>query len=808
MPKDQVVLEFFVTCGQGLSSLVADELKDIGIKKPRTLLNGVAFFGTMEDAYRACLWLRTASRVLLVIARVKASDSQSLYESIKGITWEEHLLPSASFVVNAHGKNENLKNSQFIAVRVKDAIVDRFSDVLDRRPDVRRDRPDVVININLRNDRATVAIDLSGEPLHRRGYRQASRSVTASLRETLAAALVLCNGWTNEAGFAHQSFLIDPFCGSGTVAIEAALVLADRAPGLLRDYWGFTGWKQFDPAKWQYILDEADERAEKQNEALSLLTIKPILASDIDGEVLKVAEQSAKKAGVLQLIEFKQQDIMGFSVPRLYSKKQAHLATNPPYGQRMLTEAQLPALFSALAKIMSANQDKIIASVISSSDSVEAYLSPLFSDLSLKRLETMNGPLPATIFTWQAYKQNGLAVNKDNEDVVEQTIDETDKLEKKQRLAKVQVSAEAYRKRLQKVLQQKSKWAKQANVSCFRLYDSDLPDFNIAIDLYQGASKTADEGQQWLHIAEYRPPLHIDPQLADTRLVEAINIASEVVNVSPTNIFLKRRERAKGGLQYQQYASANNQSAIHLIEEGGLIFEVDFASHLDTGIFLDHRLTRELLREKAHQRDCLNLFSYTGSASVYMQDGNAKSVTSVDLSKTYLDWSKRNMMHNNYMEKNPRKGNPGKHRLFFEEADVLAWTSAKRKERPLGDSQKRGGTPKPANRLEQNPQAETVMPNRYGLIFVDVPTFSNSSKMKGRSWDVQRDHVELLIDVSRLLVRNGEAVFSTNLRSFKPDTEALAKAKVQLEDISETTIPPDFSRNLKVHKCYLLRREA
>jgi 23S rRNA (guanine2445-N2)-methyltransferase / 23S rRNA (guanine2069-N7)-methyltransferase len=311
----------------------------------------------------------------------------------------------------------------------------------------------------------------------------------------------------------------------------------------------------------------------------------------------------------------------------------------------------------------------------------------------------------------------------------------------------------------------RGKWARRAGVSCYRVYDADLPDYAVAIDQYQGAAGTPDEGQRWLHIAEYAPPAEIDEQKAAKRLAAVLLAAPEVLEVPTANVFLKQRQRSKGGEQYTSDRTARPMP--HLIEENGLIFEVDFSSRLDTGIFLDHRMTRLLLKQHARGADCLNLFAYTGTASVYLAAGKARSVTTVDLSHTYLDWARRNMKHNRFTGSAYR----------FEQADVSAWVR------------------------EHRHDAE-----KYGLIFVDPPTFSNSARMGHRIWEVQHDHAELLIALSRMLTPNGTIVFSCNLRGFKPDIATLTKARVAIEDITTRTIPPDFERNSKIHHCYLITR--
>ena len=272
-----------------------------------------------------------------------------------------------------------------------------------------------------------------------------------------------------------------------------------------------------------------------------------------------------------------------------------------------------------------------------------------------------------------------------------------------------------------------------------------------------------------MHIAEYAPPKNIDVAKSARRLASCMAVVPAVLEVDPDMVFAKRRVRAKGGSQYAgEEGRAPEAHGKIVTSEGGLLFELDLAPYLDMGLFLDHRITRGLVRKLSADRRFLNLFAYTGTASVYAAAGGAFETTTVDLSNTYLQWAQRNMELNGFTGE--------KHK--FVRADVLSWVSEMRHSK-----------------------------NRWDLIFVDPPTFSNSAKMGKRSWDVQRDHAELLIDVSRLLTRKGAAVFSCNLRNFELDRAVLEKAGVEVSDITAKTIPEDFSRNSKVHHCYILRRK-
>lgn len=322
--------------------------------------------------------------------------------------------------------------------------------------------------------------------------------------------------------------------------------------------------------------------------------------------------------------------------------------------------------------------------------------------------------------------------------------------------------ADQFAARLRKVAKDRRKWARDNDISCYRVYDADLPDFAVAIDRYDGVWKS--EGESCLVIAEYQAPKSIDAAKAAARLDDAVEIASATLGIPRERVFLKTRRREKGG---GQYTDQQKEGHVLYTQESGNVFECDLGSYLDTGIFLDHRVTREMVGSMAEGKSFLNLFSYTGTCTVHAAVGGAKSTLTVDLSQTYLSWAHRNMELNGC--DGPEHG--------FVRADVLQWI----------EREARGW-------------------RRFDLIFVDPPTFSNSKAMGKNTWSVQRDHVKLLTNVVRLLERDGVAVFSCNLRNFKPDVEALAEAGVAIEDITPQTIPHDFERNAKIHCCYLVRK--
>ena len=300
------LIQFFATAAKGLEPLVAEELRALGARDVKESRGGASFAGTRADAYRACLWLRTANRVLLPITRFPSPDADALYTGVKCLPWEEDLTPDGSLAVDFTGTSPAITNTQFGAQKVKDAIVDRFRERSGRRPSVDRMRPDVLINVHLHRELATVSIDLSGDSLHMRGYRK--ESVAAPLKENLAAALLLKCGWPRIAG--QGGSFVDPLCGSGTLVIEAALMAGDVAPGLTRDYWGFAGWLKHDHKLWERLVMDARDR---QHAARA--KGPTIIGYDGDPRAILAAQQNARIAGIAPAVRFEMKALEQNTLP-------------------------------------------------------------------------------------------------------------------------------------------------------------------------------------------------------------------------------------------------------------------------------------------------------------------------------------------------------------------------------------------------------------------------------------------------------------------------------------------------------------
>ena len=315
--------------------------------------------------------------------------------------------------------------------------------------------------------------------------------------------------------------------------------------------------------------------------------------------------------------------------------------------------------------------------------------------------------------------------------------------------ARLSEGGQMFANRLQKNLKQLGKWAKKAGVECYRLYDADMPEYAVAVDLYR----------DWVHVQEYAAPRSIDPQKAQTRLLDALAAIPVALGISSDKVVIKRRERQTGTRQYERQ---DQQGRFMEVSEGGVKLLVNLTDYLDTGLFLDHRPLRLRIQKEAAGKRFLNLFCYTATATVHAARGGARSTTSIDLSKTYLDWARRNLALNGFSDKQR-----------LEQGNVMQWLAEDRGE--------------------------------YDLIFIDPPTFSNSKRMEG-VFDVQRDQVELIDLAMARLAPGGVLYFSNNFRKFVLDEGV--QARYQVKEISEQTLDPDFVRNPKIHRAWMIQAKV
>ena len=736
------ILRYAATCPKGVEPILAEELRALGARDVRETRAAVTFAGPLALGYRACLWSRLASRVLLVLAEFPAATSDDLYAGALALPWEDHLSPEGSLAVDAVGTTSSLTHTGFTARRVKDAVVDRLRERSGgTRPSVDLESPDLRLNLRLHKEHASLAIDLSGEPLHRRGYRTAGEQVEAPLKENLAAAILVRAGWPET--FAAGGALADPMCGSATLLIEGALIASDQAPGLLRARWGFDRWLGHDADAWATLLDEADSRAEDGR-----TRIPPILGRDADVRAVDLARDNARRAGLGEYVRVDAGELSRFEPPR-GADDGGLVATNPPYGVRLGQVEELAELYARLGERLVAGFQGWRAAVFTA----EPSLARATGLRSTKQYTLYNGAVETKLYLFEvtpaAVRQE--VVRADDAAVT----------------ASAQASAaEQFANRLRKNARHLGKWARRENVTCYRLYDADLPEYAVAVDLYTGAGP--DEGRRRMHVQEYAPPPNVDTVKAAGRLQAAVEAIPGVLGVHSEDVVLKVRQRQRGEAQYERQARFEDFMEV---AEGDLRFLVNLTDFLDTGLFLDHRPVRARLRELAEGRRFLNLFAYTGAASVHAAAGGATHTTTVDMSSTYLNWARRNMALNSFAE--------GATHAFVR-ADVLSWLA------------------------DERARVESGSHEPFGLVFLDPPTFSTSKTMGERTLDIQRDHVALLRDTVSLLAEDGILVFSNNFRKFEMDHEALPD--LDITDITAETIPPDFARNPRIHRAYIVTR--
>lgn len=726
-------LELLVASPRGFADLLARELAAFGARDLKERSTGVACRGDLAVAYRACLESRIANRVFLELARFDAADADAFYARVREVDWTEHLAPPGTLACNFSGRHPSITHSHFGALRLKDGIVDYLRDATGVRPDVARERPEVRVHAHAHGTRMTLSLDLSGESLHRRGYR--ATAGLAPLKENVAAGILLRGGWPELA--ANGAEFLDPFCGSGTFPIEAALIAADVAPGLSRDYFGFLGWRQHDAALWSDLRAVASARASGGRR----MTRNIIRGLDRDAAAVGGARANARAAGVESLVRFEVASAAEARplVDAAPLPGQGLLATNPPYGVRLEDRQRARA---ALRDLGGALRERFVgwkALVLTGAPDTGLELG-----IRAQRTHTVwNGALECRLLRLDVdrdeFRSPGLASHAVR-------IDET---------LRSTPGARMVANRLRKNIDRLAKWAARERVSCYRLYDADMPEYALAIDLYR-----SEDAAQWLHVQEYQAPKEIEAGAVRRRRNEALAVLPEVTGVPIERIRFRTRRKHARGRQYEKHAEEGH---FNVVEEGGLRFWVNFDDYLDTGLFLDHRLTRARLREAAARKRFLNLFCYTGTATVYAAAGRARSTTSVDLSATYLDWAQRNLSLNGLSGRD--------HEL--ERADAREW---------LADAARRNA--------------------RYDLIFLDPPTFSTSKRMEG-TLDVQRDHPHLVDACMHLLAKDGLLVFSTNAQRFKLD--AALPDRYTVQDISAATLPQDFARSPRIHTCYELR---
>lgn len=702
----------FVTAPRYAESALAEELRELGAPKVGEFAAGVRLDGDLELAYRICLWSRVASRVLLHVADVDAADGDALYRSVGEIDWSAHLGADRTFAVDCTSRNAAIGHSHFASLRVKDAIVDAFRRGGGRRPNVDVERPDVQLRLHLDGDVGRLYLDLAGESLHRRGYR--GDGGAAPLKENLAAAVLRRARWPQ--ALADGLGLLDPMCGSGTLLIEAAMMAADRAPGLGRAYFGFLGWAGHRPEVWARLVDEARERAE--HAASDAARQWSVVGRDADPKAVAAAQDNVRRAGFDGRITVEHAELRGSSPPW----STGLLVVNTPYGERLGEPEAIAALFDDLGEALAGPYAAWRAAILCADPSLSSRLRRRIK----RRHRFFNGNLEVELLS--------IEPRDDAEDV-------------RALPAAADVDIDPFSNRIAKNLKRLAPWRAREQISCFRAYDADIPEFAAAVDVYG----------DWVHLQEYAPPRSIEPAWARARLAAMAEALPQVFDVPADHIVVKTRARQRGREQYERFDETDREFPV---VEGAARYLVNVHDHLDTGLFLDHRPTRARLTSDAPAR-LLNLFCYTGSLTVAAALGGTRSSISVDASTTYLRWAARNFELN-------RLGRD--HRLV--RADVWTWLDEYR-----------------------GP--------RFDLVVCDPPTFSNS-KSRRRDFEVGRDHVELIRLAMTHVDTGGCLLFSSNKRGF--DLDEAVRDAFAVRAIGSASVPPDFARGTPPHRQWEIRQ--
>jgi 23S rRNA (guanine2445-N2)-methyltransferase / 23S rRNA (guanine2069-N7)-methyltransferase len=691
---------YFATASRGTEEVLAAELVRLGVRSVDAGRGGVAFGEALEDAYRACLWSRIASRVLVPLARFDAADADGFYDGVHAIPWHDHLDPSRTLAVAVAGSEHPAGPPHFLALKAKDAIVDRIRAARGTRPDVDPKRPDLRVHVHVRGSGVSLSVDLAGRGLHRRGRGRIGTE--APLRETLAAAMLGLAGWP---GGDPTTPLLDPMCGSGTLLLEAAGIALDLAPGLTRGAFGARGWLGHDTAAWGRLRAEAEDRR-RAGSGRRLL----IAGCDAAPSAIEAARANLRRAGLGDRVRLR---VLPLADLTPHTERPGVIVTNPPYGERLGEAGELGPLYETLGDVTRRRFPGWRLHVLTGNRA----LAKCIGLRPEARHPLWNGPIECRLLSYgiaaDAPRGAGGPGWRRPDDSVAPFV-----------------------KVLCRNARERDRWAEREGIEAYRLYDSDVPEWNVAIDRYGDA----------VRVEEYARPTKVDPAVAERRLRDVMRSIPEALGVDPRAVVLRVRRRL--GRDEQPGRRAETEQYLE-VREGDLVFRVNLHDRLDTGLYLDDREVRRYLREHAADRDVLNLFAYTCTASVAAAAGGARSTTSVDLSRRYLDWGESNLRRNGF----------GGREHARVRADALRFLESGRTRRT------------------------------WDLILVAPPSRSRSKGMEG-TFDVQRDHGRLLSRAAARLSPGGRIVFTTHLRRFAPDITPPRGIRVTERTVELT--PPDF----------------
>tara|TARA_S200000501_G_scaffold205790_1_gene193494 strand:+ start:13489 stop:15801 length:2313 start_codon:yes stop_codon:yes gene_type:complete len=761
---------YIATCPKGLEHQLGLELARLGAVSVQESVAACYFEADLAAAYQVCLWSRLANRVALLLLRNRIDSEQTLYDSVNALSWSSYFTADKTLLVDFNGTSADIRDARFGAKRVKDAINDSFLSSTNQRLVIDEQRPDILVYARLFNGRFTLALDLVGESLHQRGYR--GRGGAAPLKENLAAAILLQSDWPAIAESGGS--LVDPMCGSGTLLIEAALIAANIPPTFLRTrglvgngHWCLTQLFTFDDTVWQQTIKLQALAAEQ---ACNQLT-NTLLGFDIDPRIVALANDNIALAGLSDCITVKVMAIDRLSLPN--DIEPGLLVANPPYGERLGEVDELIPIYQQLGRLLKHSCMGWQACVFTGNKDL-GWQTGL---RSWRQHRLYNGAIECQL---QRYRVDEKSI----------AVDLTDRGKKVLSIDDLSDNAAMLANRLKKNRRRLKPWLKKQSNACYRVYDADLPEYAMAIDCYFAVEKLAQESDHGsgaypvknsgaspykniptplprriplvqpelhIHLQEYAPPATIDAGLARQRVKDAIAAVSAVFECPLEKIYFKRRERQRGKSQYEK-TNASDQALVVL--EQGHAFKINLQSYLDSGLFLDHRPVRSLIAKEVRGKRFLNLFSYTGSASVYAAKAGASHSLSIDMSNNYLNWTRHNFQLNEI--------DAERHQLI--RADCSEWLK--------------------------------TADEHFDCILLDPPSFSNSKRME-HTLDISRDHIDLISLTMRRLTAEGSLYFSTNKRGFKFAAELTRQFAVK--DLTRATLDPDFDRGRPAHQCWRLK---
>lgn len=705
-------MSFVITCMPGLSPFLVDELTSLGLVAEPLGTAAASLQGDVEAALSVCLWSRVAERVLLPLAEVEGEPFDALTDLLATVDWEywgQSQRPIHWSVEHGARVKGDHRISRQRLIRQQPTHLG-----IQKEPEGA-----LCLRAVLSAEGAAVYVDLSGDTLQRRGYRLSGGQ--APLRETLAAGMLWALGWPQK--LQQTPVLVDPFCGSGTLLIEAAGMALNHAPGLLREHHGFEAWPEVKPGQWEALKNAAIAKQQLPGEHWH------IRGFDSDGRTIQAAKENAQRAGLGEAVIFERRELAALAAAD-FSPAQGAVITNPPWGERLEEQTQAAWLYSALGHTLSryaAGWDVLlVASKVEVLDKAGMEL--------VGHWRIRNGP-------WQVYVRHlkpqpfhpSLPLLVEGEFAFE-----------------LPEQAQPLANRLRKNSRQLKRWITREGIQAYRLYDKDLPEFNFAVDIY---------GENVL-VYEYAAPKSVDEKVAAERRQWALMAVRSALSVHREQVFVRTREQQKGHNQYEKVASKGDY---RFVQEGRARVLVNLEEYLDTGLFLDHRPIRTFFSEGiVRNKRFLNLFGYTGVATLQAALGGARRSITVDASQKYLDWAENNLAANGVAL--------AAHQMV--RADAMQWLQECR--------------------------------DTFDVIFCDPPTFSNSKDRN--DFVVQRDHASLVRNAMRCLDKDGILYFSCNFRRFV--LEEILSADYDVEDITAWSIPPDFSRNQRIHYCFAIRHKA